>query len=109
MYLKLPSIYSYLNTVNSYLLLMLSDEQIYVFYTSKYVEFTVSYIFQTTYVRKYESAEVELKRREIFIDNLNHIREHNDKYQKGEKTYYLGVNKFADKVHVYNATIKGKF
>lgn len=52
-------------------------------------------------MRKYESAEVELKRREIFIDNLNHIREHNDKYQKGEKTYYLGVNKFADKVHVY--------
>jgi len=37
-------------------------------------------------------------RRNIFETNVKHIKEHNNKYARGEKSYYLGVNQFSDLV-----------
>ena len=40
-----------------------------------------------------------LIRKQIFIDNLNLINEHNNKYNNGTATYYMDVNSFSDMVN----------
>ncbi|KAJ8984236.1 hypothetical protein NQ317_007468 [Molorchus minor] len=52
--------------------------------------------FKKTHGKTYRSALEETKRFAIFQDNLRKIEEHNKKFESGEKTYYLGVNQFAD-------------
>ncbi|XP_060576711.1 procathepsin L-like [Ruditapes philippinarum] len=55
--------------------------------------------FKQVHKRKYENEAEETMRSKIFEINVNHIREHNIRYAKGEKSYYLGVNQFTDMTH----------
>lgn len=54
--------------------------------------------FKVAHNKKYEENEEEV-RKQIFTVNVKHIKEHNQKYQTGEKSYYLGVNQFTDMTH----------
>ncbi|KAJ8984234.1 hypothetical protein NQ317_007466 [Molorchus minor] len=53
--------------------------------------------FQKTYGREYRNLREAQVRFTIFQQNLRKIEEHNAKYEAGEKSYYLGVTRFADK------------
>ncbi|XP_074028392.1 cathepsin L-like proteinase [Leptinotarsa decemlineata] len=52
--------------------------------------------FKQTHGKTYKSLLEERTRFGIFQNNLRTIEEHNAKYERGEETYYLGVNHFAD-------------
>ncbi|KAK9887529.1 hypothetical protein WA026_023251 [Henosepilachna vigintioctopunctata] len=52
--------------------------------------------FKRDYHKKYSSHDEEHRRREIFRKNLKRIQEHNAKFAKGESTYRMIINKFAD-------------
>ncbi|XP_074028382.1 cathepsin L-like proteinase isoform X1 [Leptinotarsa decemlineata] len=52
--------------------------------------------FKQTHGKTYKSLLEERTRFGIFQNNLRTIEEHNAKYDKGEETYYMGVNQFAD-------------
>lgn len=52
--------------------------------------------FKTNFGRKYKDAAEEQQRMDIFKENLKKIEMHNYLYSKGEKTFTLGVNSFAD-------------
>ncbi|KAL8578087.1 hypothetical protein ACOMHN_055407 [Nucella lapillus] len=53
--------------------------------------------FKTDHGKNYESDQKEeAKRRDIFMSSLKKIEQHNWKYYNGEKSYYLGINQFAD-------------
>ncbi|KAG5876329.1 hypothetical protein JTB14_004156 [Gonioctena quinquepunctata] len=52
--------------------------------------------FKQTHGKTYKSLVEEKIRYAIFQSNLRKIAEHNAKYDNGEETYFLGVNKFAD-------------
>ena len=46
----------------------------------------------------YESDEHESERRAVFMGNVKTIEQHNWKYFNRQKSYYLGINQFADLV-----------
>ncbi|XP_018575905.1 cathepsin L-like proteinase [Anoplophora glabripennis] len=52
--------------------------------------------FKQNYGRDYRNLREEQVRFSIFQTNLRTIEEHNEKYNSGEKTYYMGVNRFTD-------------
>ncbi|GFO37078.1 cysteine dioxygenase [Plakobranchus ocellatus] len=52
--------------------------------------------FKATYNKNYKNLEEELYRHAIWKAALDHIALHNAAYQRGEVTYYLGENEFAD-------------
>jgi len=52
--------------------------------------------FKITYEKEYEDEEEETLRKKVFMDNHKFVQEHNAKYQNGEVTYKVGINKFAD-------------
>ncbi|RZC32301.1 Peptidase C1 and/or Inhibitor I29 domain containing protein [Asbolus verrucosus] len=62
-----------------------SEEQFHVKWAS----------FKKIHQKSYDSAE-ELKRRNIFKENLKKIEEHNQLYKEKKVTYEMGVNQFAD-------------
>lgn len=51
---------------------------------------------QTEYKKVYEPTE-DGERFEIFKANVQRIVEHNAKFERGEVTYTMGINQFADK------------
>jgi DNA-directed RNA polymerase subunit E'/Rpb7 len=51
--------------------------------------------FQTEHDKNYADEE-DAMRFEIFKENLNMITEHNAKFEKGETTYKMGLNKMSD-------------
>ncbi|KAL7298517.1 hypothetical protein TKK_0008297 [Trichogramma kaykai] len=51
--------------------------------------------FKSQFNKKYEGDE-DQQRMKIFLDNKKLIEEHNAKYAKGEVSYTLGINQFAD-------------
>lgn len=51
---------------------------------------------QEKYGREYRNLREEQRRFLIFKGNLLTIQEHNEKYAKGESSYYMGVTPFAD-------------
>lgn len=53
-------------------------------------------IFQNEHGKIYTSYLTERMRFSIFQTNLHKIEEHNTKYNNGEESYYLGINKFSD-------------
>ncbi|KAJ8921571.1 hypothetical protein NQ315_010476 [Exocentrus adspersus] len=69
--------------------------------------------FKQKFGRDYRNLREENVRFSIFQSNLRTIEEHNEKYQKGEKSYYMGVNQFTDMTSeefkatlTYNVTMK---
>ncbi|KAL3882301.1 hypothetical protein ACJMK2_028662 [Sinanodonta woodiana] len=53
-------------------------------------------LFKINHNKQYESTEEEAYRRYIFYENMKEMYIHNEKYKKGEKSYWLGVNQFSD-------------
>ncbi|KAL3882298.1 hypothetical protein ACJMK2_028659 [Sinanodonta woodiana] len=53
-------------------------------------------LFKIEHNKQYESTEEEAYRRYIFYEHMKQIYIHNEKYKKGEKSYWLGVNQFSD-------------
>ncbi|XP_054277596.1 procathepsin L-like [Macrosteles quadrilineatus] len=53
-------------------------------------------LFKIEHERLYGDEKEEHTRKEIFMNNLNFIREHNKKHERGEVTFTVGVNQFAD-------------
>ncbi|XP_050513033.1 procathepsin L-like [Diabrotica virgifera virgifera] len=51
--------------------------------------------YKATHNKSYNVIEEKL-RFAVFQENLRKIEAHNAKYEKGEETYYMAVNKFAD-------------
>ncbi|KAG8261462.1 hypothetical protein J6590_071800 [Homalodisca vitripennis] len=52
-------------------------------------------LFKVQYNKDYVSEEEEM-RKSIFLNNLRFVREHNAKYERGEETYEVEINVFAD-------------
>ncbi|CAG9823016.1 unnamed protein product [Phaedon cochleariae] len=52
--------------------------------------------FKKTHGKTYKSLREEKLRYNIFQDTVREITEHNVKYENGESTYYLAINKFSD-------------
>uniref|UniRef100_A0A6P7HDB2 Cathepsin L1-like n=1 Tax=Diabrotica virgifera virgifera TaxID=50390 RepID=A0A6P7HDB2_DIAVI len=52
--------------------------------------------FKETYEKSYSNKNEEVDRFKIFQDNLRKIKEHNARYKKGQETYKMGLNQFAD-------------
>ncbi|CAH1101128.1 unnamed protein product [Psylliodes chrysocephalus] len=52
--------------------------------------------FKVAHNKNYANQEEEDHRFGIFQENLKKIEEHNERFNKGDETYTLGVNKFAD-------------
>jgi len=52
--------------------------------------------FKSQFGKVYFDEHDEMYRKQVFIANLNYIREHNVQAAAGEHTYTLGMNKFGD-------------
>lgn len=52
--------------------------------------------FQQKYTKVYKSLREEKLRLAIFESNLEIVNEHNEKYEKGEVSYAIGINQFSD-------------
>ncbi|XP_064629189.1 procathepsin L-like [Lineus longissimus] len=52
--------------------------------------------FKAKHNKTYTTIAEEIKRFEIFVKNLFIIDKHNELHKKGQKSYTLGVNKYAD-------------
>nr|XP_053644273.1 digestive cysteine proteinase 2-like [Cherax quadricarinatus] len=52
--------------------------------------------FKDKYNKQYETVEEETYRKKIFEENLQYIEDVNRKYEKGEVSYNLNMNKFGD-------------
>lgn len=55
-----------------------------------------SFDLQTEHKKSYD-AEEDRERFEIFKANVKRIVEHNEKFERGEVTYTMGINQFADR------------
>jgi len=55
--------------------------------------------FKLEHSKSYKSDAEEKFRMKVFIDNKNKIAQHNQRYHKGEVSYKLGLNKYADLFH----------
>lgn len=53
-------------------------------------------LFKAVHQKTYETEAEELLRKEVFLNNIQKIEEHNLKFEAGEVSFKLGVNKFAD-------------
>ncbi|XP_046662481.1 procathepsin L-like isoform X2 [Homalodisca vitripennis] len=53
-------------------------------------------LFKVAHEREYDTPEEELKRKNIFLENLQFVREHNEKFEKGEVTFDVEINKYSD-------------
>ncbi|XP_062613288.1 procathepsin L-like [Saccostrea cucullata] len=49
--------------------------------------------------RKWYVSETEETKRQIWKENLDFINQHNEKFDKGEKSYFMGLNSFSDLSH----------
>ncbi|KAK8781805.1 hypothetical protein V5799_016854 [Amblyomma americanum] len=54
--------------------------------------------FKEKYERKYSSNSEEAKRRKLFAETLQFIKDHNERFAKGLESHEVGVNQFADMV-----------
>lgn len=49
-----------------------------------------------THEKQYSSLEEEIMRKEIFRANVQKIKQHNERYNQGIETFYMGINQFTD-------------
>ncbi|XP_068210622.1 digestive cysteine proteinase 2-like [Palaemon carinicauda] len=52
--------------------------------------------FKSTHRRSYSHAKEELYRKVLFESNLKYVEEHNERFRKGEVTFDVAINRFAD-------------
>ncbi|RZC34145.1 Peptidase C1 and/or Inhibitor I29 domain containing protein [Asbolus verrucosus] len=52
--------------------------------------------FKVTHGKQYANIQEETFRKELFLKKLQHIEEHNEKYEQGLVSYRVGINKFTD-------------
>nr|XP_023028722.1 cathepsin L1-like [Leptinotarsa decemlineata] len=52
--------------------------------------------FKITFSKSYQDIAEEKLRYKIFLSNVLRIEEHNEKYENGQSSFKMGVNKFAD-------------
>ena len=52
--------------------------------------------FKATFGRKFRDLQHEYERQKIFNDELDFIKEHNEKFKKGFFTFTVGINNFSD-------------
>lgn len=57
------------------------------------------FIFQLEHSKQYETETEEKFRMKIFMENKNKIALHNQEYERGNVTYKLALNKYADLLH----------
>ncbi|WP_348226177.1 hypothetical protein, partial [Salmonella enterica] len=55
--------------------------------------------FKTTYTKSYANAIEEAYRMSVFLEKVKYIEEFNKLYEKGEKSYFLRINKYSDLTH----------
>ncbi|XP_046978128.1 cathepsin L-like [Vanessa cardui] len=55
--------------------------------------------FKLEHQKSYENETEEKFRLKIYAENKLKVEEHNRRFERGEVTYRLGVNKYADKLH----------
>jgi len=53
-------------------------------------------LFKGAFDKSYASEEVEAVRMNIFLDNKRVIEEHNERFNAGEVSFEMGINKFSD-------------
>jgi len=53
-------------------------------------------LFKAVHEKVYSSDAEEMLRKEIFLNNVAKIEEHNRKYEAGEESFKTGVNQFTD-------------
>ncbi|XP_048749301.1 procathepsin L-like [Ostrea edulis] len=56
-------------------------------------------LYKQEYRKQYLSETEESTRREIWEENLDYINQHNEKFNKGDKSYLMGLNEFSDLSH----------
>ena len=61
------------------------------------------YVFQSVHGKTYSSAAEEALRMRIFFEKIDGIQQHNKRYEAGEESFTMAVNKFSDMVswHMY--------
>ncbi|KAI0983616.1 hypothetical protein GJ496_009452 [Pomphorhynchus laevis] len=71
---------------------------------------TLSWIgFKMKYNKIYKSSDEERFRREVFIENMRYIEDHNEQYLRGKETFYLGPNELLDRTdHEMSSKISKK-
>nr|KAG5701149.1 hypothetical protein BaRGS_002625 [Batillaria attramentaria] len=52
--------------------------------------------FKLTFGRQYSSSIEESYRRQVFLQNVKRIEEHNHKFFNSKTTYWMGINQFTD-------------
>merc|ERR1712141_558075 len=52
--------------------------------------------YKLTYKKEYKTSNDELKRKAIFMSNVEQIEKHNLKFEQGLSTYKQGVNAYSD-------------
>ncbi|KAJ6642017.1 Cathepsin L, partial [Pseudolycoriella hygida] len=53
-------------------------------------------LFKTTHDKSYETEGEETTRKLAFMENKRLIAEHNEKFERGEVTYEMGLNEYSD-------------
>ncbi|XP_053965592.1 protein CTLA-2-beta [Anastrepha ludens] len=54
------------------------------------------HLYKTQFQKQYGSTVEDARRRLIFCNNMHMIYAHNERYKRGEVTFEMGVNQFAD-------------
>jgi len=52
--------------------------------------------YKIKFSKKYNDADHESSKRAIFTEGKKKVAEHNQKHEKGEVTYTMGINQFTD-------------
>ncbi|KAJ3648334.1 hypothetical protein Zmor_020145 [Zophobas morio] len=52
--------------------------------------------YKTEFGKNYPDEKEEQMRKKLFTETLKFIEEHNKKYERGEVTFTVGLNHFAD-------------
>ncbi|XP_036334568.1 cathepsin L-like [Rhagoletis pomonella] len=53
-------------------------------------------LYKLQFRKQYRSSVEDARRRVIFCNNIHMIYDHNERYKRGEVTFEMGVNQFAD-------------
>lgn len=54
------------------------------------------FFLQNKFKKTYDTADEDLKRKEIYFQNKQYVEEHNKRHETGEVTWKMGINQFSD-------------